>query len=124
MAQPPKGFFPWWDRPVVKDLNLSQAQTRQIRLTVREYRDKLIEARAALDKAEANLQDVLEDETLDVKKGDAAVEGLAHARENLTRVFAQMSVKLRGVLTQPQWKELQKRREGIEAERKALKKTP
>ena len=59
LAQPPRGFFPWWDRPVAKDLNLTVPQMRQIRMTVREYRDKLIEYRAAVEKAEAGLQDVL-----------------------------------------------------------------
>ncbi len=121
-AQPPRAYFNWWDRPLVKDLNLTPAQMKQIRGTVREYRDKLIECRAALEKAEMGLQDMFEDETLDQRKADQAVENLAHARENLTRTFAQMSLKLRAVLTQPQWKELQKRREAIEAERKAAKK--
>jgi Spy/CpxP family protein refolding chaperone len=124
LAQPPRGFFPWWDRPVARDLNLSPAQTRQIRLTVREYRDKLIELRASLDKAEADLQDVFEDETVDQKRADAAIENLAHARENLTRAFAQMSLKLRMVLNQQQWKELQKRKEALDAEKKAMKKQP
>ena len=124
LAQPPRGFFPWWDRPIAKDLNLTAPQMRQIRMTVREYRDKLIEYRAALDKAEAGLQDIFEDEKVDPKKADQAVENLAHARENLTRAFAQLSVKLRQVLTQEQWKELQKRREDRQEERKSLRKAP
>ena len=124
VAQPPRGFFPWWDRPVVKDLNLSPGQIKQIRVTVRGYRDKLIELRAALDKAELGLSDIFEDERVDQKKADLAVENLAHARENLTRAFAQMQVQLRLVLNQDQWRELQKRREAIDAEKKALQKKP
>jgi Spy/CpxP family protein refolding chaperone len=123
-AQLPRGFYPWWDRPVVKDLNLKQEQMRQIRMTVRDYRSKLIEARQALEKAEGELQEVFDAETVDPKRADAAIENLAQARENLTRAFSQMSLKLRLVLTQDQWKELQARREGVEAARKAAKKQP
>lgn len=123
-AQLPRGFYPWWDRPVVKDLNLKPEQMRQIRLTVRDYRSKLIEARAALEKSETELQEVFDAETVDPKRADAAVENLAHSRENLTRVFSQMSLKLRLVLTQDQWKELQTRRESVEAARKAARKQP
>jgi Spy/CpxP family protein refolding chaperone len=120
-AQPPRGFFPWWDRPVAKDLNLTPDQMRRIRQTVREYRNKLVDLRAGVEKAELDLQDVFEDEHIDPKKAGAAVEGLAQARGNLTRAFSQMSLDLRVVLTQQQWKELQKRREEIETERKAKK---
>ena len=123
-AQLPRGFYPWWDRPVVKDLNLKPEQLRQIRMTVREYRGRLIEARASLEKAEAELQEVFDAEAVDPRRADAAVESLSHARENLTRAFAQMSLKLRLVLTQEQWKELQARRESVEAARKAAKKQP
>ena len=111
LAQPPRGYYPWWDRPVAKDLNLSTAQTAQIRTTVREYRDKLIGLRAALQKAELDFQDHFDDENIDQKKAEQSIENLSHARENLTRAFSEMSLRLRLVLTSQQWKELQKRRE-------------
>lgn len=120
-AQPPRGFFPWWDRPVAKDLNLTPSQMQRIRQTVREYRNKLVDLRAGVEKAELDLQDLFEDERIDPKKASAAVEGLAQARGNLTRAFSQMSLDLRMLLTQQQWKELQKRREEMQTERKAKK---
>jgi Spy/CpxP family protein refolding chaperone len=110
-AQPPRGYYPWWDRPVAKDLNLTPAQTQQIRMTVREYRDKLIGLRGTVQKSELDFQDLFDDETIDQKKAEQAIDNLAHARENLTRAFSEMSLKLRLVLTAQQWKELQKRRE-------------
>lgn len=118
LAQPPRSYYAWWDRPVAKDLNLTADQTKRIRTTVRFYRGKLIELRAQLEKAELELQDVFEDEHVEASRASAAVEGLSHARENLTRAFAQMSVDLRTVLTQQQWKELQKRRAESDAEEK------
>lgn len=110
-AQPPRAYFPWWDQPLAKDLNLTPAQRQKIRTTVHEYRDKLMQERAAVQKAEIDLQDVFDNDTIDITRAFAAVENLARARENLTRTFAEMAVRLRMVLTNQQWHELQKRRQ-------------
>ncbi len=109
-AQPPRAYFPWWDQPLAKDLNLTPAQRQKIRTTVHEYRDKLIQERAAVQQAEVDLQDVFDTDTIDITRAFAAVDNLARARENLTRTFAEMAVRLRMVLTNQQWRELQKRR--------------
>ena len=109
-AQPPRAYFPWWDRPLTKDLNLTPNQRQKIRTTVREFRDKLKEERAAVQRAELDLQDVFNGDTIDVQRAFASVENLAIARENLTRTFAQMALRLRLVLTKDQWEQLQKRR--------------
>jgi Spy/CpxP family protein refolding chaperone len=109
-AQPPRAYFPWWDQPLAKDLNLTPAQREKIRNTVHEYRDKLIQERGAVQKAEIDLQDVFDNNTIDITRAFAAVENLARARENLTRTFAEMALRLRMVLTNQQWHELQKRR--------------
>jgi Spy/CpxP family protein refolding chaperone len=114
----PRGFFNWWDRPLVKDLNLRPAQMREIRTTVRDYRVKLVDARAGLARAEQELQEVFDADTLDLKRAEAAVENLVRAREVLTRDLAQMSLRLRQVLTTEQWKELQRRRDEIESRRR------
>jgi Spy/CpxP family protein refolding chaperone len=104
------GLFPWWDSPLVRDLNLSEDQRRQIRATVREHRDRLIEQRAALEKAEARLQDLMNEDQVDEAKAFEAVEQVIAARTELTRTLARMAVKMRGVLTTQQWHELQRRR--------------
>jgi len=109
-AQRPRGFYPWWDRPVARDMNLRPAQQRQIRSTVREYRGKLMDARAALERAETEFQDAMKMENIDERRAEAAVENLAQARASLTRAFSRMSLQLRLVLTSEQWKELEKRR--------------
>jgi len=109
-AQPPRAYFPWWDRPLTKDLNLTPSQQQKIRTTVREFRDKLKEERTAVQRAELDLQDVFNGDTIDVQRAFASVENLAVARENLTRTFAQMALRLRLVLTKDQWEQLQQRR--------------
>jgi Spy/CpxP family protein refolding chaperone len=109
-AQPPRGFYNWWDSPVAKDLNLSDDQMKQIRATVRDHRTKLIDARASVEKAEAEMEDAFNDESFSQARAGDAIERLVAARSELTRVFSQMSMRLRSVLTAEQWSELQKRR--------------
>jgi Spy/CpxP family protein refolding chaperone len=109
-AQQPKNFYAWWDSRVVEDLNLNDAQKRQIRQTVRDYRLKLIDERAAVQKAEAELGDLFNDERFDTKRATVAIDRLAAARAGLTRLLTQMAVELRAVLTIDQWRELQRRR--------------
>lgn len=110
MGQSPRGMFPWWDSPLAKDLNLTDDQTKQIRATVQEYRSRLIDLRGAVEKAELNLEDQFNEDNVDARKANDAIDKLVAARGDLTRAFSQMSLKLRGVLTADQWRELQKRR--------------
>ncbi len=117
-AQLPRGFYPWWDQPIVKNLNLTDTQSRDIRVIVREYRGKLIEERAALEKAESDLQYLFDDDNVDSKRASQAIEELANARLNLTRTFSQLALRLRLVLTPEQWRELQKRRQEMQQQRR------
>ena len=110
LAQLPRNMYAWWDSPVAKDLNLTEAQTRQIRQTVREYRKRLIDARANMEKAEIDLEDIFNEETPDLRRGQEAVERLAASRGDLTKAMSEMSLRLRALLTLEQWNELQKRR--------------
>ncbi|MEK7751983.1 MAG: periplasmic heavy metal sensor [Acidobacteriota bacterium] len=109
LAQPPRGFFPWWDSPMVRDLNLTEDQRRQVQEVVRDYRGKLIDARAAVEKAEGDVEDLFNDDQLDARRAGDAVDKLVASRGEMTRAFAQMSLKLRTVLTPQQWRELRRR---------------
>jgi Spy/CpxP family protein refolding chaperone len=113
LAQPPRGFFAWWDSPVVRDLNLSEDQQKQIKSAVREYRTKLIDLRASAEKADAEMEEAFNDEPFDQRRASEAVEKVVVARGELTRGLSMMGVRLRSTLTPDQWKELQKRREGM-----------
>jgi Spy/CpxP family protein refolding chaperone len=109
-AQLPKGFYAWWGSPVVRDLNLSDEQKRQIRSTVKDYRPHLVELRAEVERAEGDLEYQFNQQPVDTRKANEAIDRLAAARSDLTRTLSQMSLKLRAVLTQRQWQELQQRR--------------
>ena len=109
-AQMPKGFYAWWASPMVKDLNLTPSQTQQIRSTVKQFRPRLIDVRAEVAKAEIDLEAQFSHDPVDQTKANAAIERLIGARGELTRLLSQLSLKLRTVLTEQQWVELQKRR--------------
>ena len=99
----------WWDQPVARDLGLSDEQNKQIRATVAESRDHLIQLRGAVDSAEAVLRDAMDEEKVDARHAQAAIEQVVATHAEMMRAVAQMSLKLRGILTSAQWQELQKR---------------
>jgi Spy/CpxP family protein refolding chaperone len=112
-AQMPKGIYAWWNRPeIAKDLNLTPAQRQQIRATVQQYRAHLLNVRSEVNRAEQELADQFNREPIDPAKTNEAIERLVDARSDLTRTITQLSLKLRLVLTEQQWQELQRRRPG------------
>jgi len=113
--------FPWWDRPIVRNLDLSPEQQRQIRETVRECRDRLIELRANVQKAEAGLQDQMNEDRVDETKANEAVERVVATRGDLLRAVSRMTVRLRAVLTPEQWQRLRRR---LAEQRQPLRRGP
>jgi Spy/CpxP family protein refolding chaperone len=112
-AQMPKGFYAWWSRPEIRqDLKLSNEQQRQIRVTVTQFRPRLVEIRAEVNKAEIDLAAEFDHDPVDQARANRAIERLIGARSDLTRTLSQLSLKLRTVLTEQQWQELQRRRPG------------
>ncbi len=108
-AQGPRRDVPWWDTPLAKNLNLSEDQSRQIKTAVREHRGKLIDMRAAVERAELEIEDMMSTESVDLRKAADATERLVKARGDLTREYTLLSFRLRAVLTPGQWKDLQRR---------------
>jgi Spy/CpxP family protein refolding chaperone len=112
-AQMPRGFYAWWGRPEIrKDLKLSNEQQRQIRVTVAQFRPKLIDLRAEVNKAEIDLAAQFDHDPVDQARTNQAIERLIAARSDLTRTLSQLSLKLRVVLTEQQWQQLQRLRPG------------
>lgn len=101
--------MPWWTSDVVHDLGLTPAQTQKIHQIVRSYRDRLFDARNNVQKAEAALEDVMNDSEVNPAAAKPVIDRLADARAASTRVFTEMSIQLRSVLTIDQWRELRKR---------------
>ena len=116
-AQMPKRFYAWWNRPeIARDLNLSPAQRQQIRATVQQFRPHLMDVRTAVNQAEQDLEEQFNHDPISPEKTNQAIERLVDARSDLTRTLSQLSLKLRLVLTEQQWQDLQRRRPAREGE--------
>ncbi len=107
-AQMP-GMFPWWEGPLRNDLGLSEEQNKQINAILQERRGLMIQLRTAVQLAEGDLREQMNAAQVDVKKTSEAIEKVVATRGELMRAVAQMSLRLRLVLTPEQWLELQKR---------------
>lgn len=108
-AQPPP-YFPWWESRFSDDINLDESQRQRIRDIQREYRDKMIDQRAELEKAEARLEDLFSEPEITDAAAESTVDELIAAREAMTRSLTEMSIELRRVLTLEQWSELREKR--------------
>jgi hypothetical protein len=91
-----------------------QGQMVKIRQIVRSYRDRLFDASNTASKADAELKHILSEASVNSAAARPVIERLAEARANTTRLFTQMSVELRSVLTQDQWRQLVKRWSEVE----------
>ena len=106
--------LPWWTSPVVHDLGLTPQQTERIKQIVRSYRDRLFDAHNDANKAEAELKDILNEPKVNPATAKSAIDRLAQARAENTRLITEMSVHIRSVLTFDQWRELVKRWEEVQ----------
>ncbi|MBV8864750.1 MAG: periplasmic heavy metal sensor [Acidobacteriaceae bacterium] len=101
--------FPWWNSPVVRDIGLTPDQSQKIRETVRSYRNRLLDARNNVLKAEGDLEDIMNGSEVDPNQAKAVIDRLASVRAASSRVFLEMSVQLRSILTLDQWRQLVRR---------------
>jgi Spy/CpxP family protein refolding chaperone len=104
-----RGPRPWWDGQISRDLNLSDVQSKQIRSTVEEYRGRMMDLRATVNRAEHDVQASFDEDPVDQTKANDAINRLASARGELTRAVSQMDLRLRTILTAEQWNQLQSR---------------
>ncbi len=101
--------FPWWNSPVTREIGLSAEQSQRVHQIVRSYRGRLLDARNNALKAEGDLEDILNSPEIDPTEAKAVIDRVASARANSSRVFLEMSIKLRSVLTLDQWRQLVRR---------------
>ena len=99
---------PWWDGPLAQDLKLTEEQQRQIKKAVKDFRPKTFELVTAVNKAEAEVQAAFNEDPVDQKKANDAIDRLVAARGDLFRLNSQRDLKLRSLLTAQQWQDLQK----------------
>lgn len=105
--------FPWWNSPITREI-ISPEQAQRIHQIVRAHRDRLFDARNTQQKAEAELEDLLNDPEISPDATRAVIERIALARANTSRVFLEMSAQVRSVLTLDQWRALTRRWEEMQ----------
>jgi Spy/CpxP family protein refolding chaperone len=108
-AQMPRSLTPWWNRPAIRrDLDLSNQQMRQIRMTLAQFRGRMLEVRAEADRADRDLEAEFARDPIDQARANQAIERVIAARGEVTRTISQLSLKLRTILTEEQWRKLQR----------------
>jgi periplasmic protein CpxP/Spy len=101
-------FGAWWkNSEVVKELQLSDAQVKQIEQTFLDYRLKLIDLRADVERQETKLQPLLEADQPNEQQVSSQVDAVVAARGKLEKTNTMMMLAIRRVLTVDQWKKLQ-----------------
>jgi Spy/CpxP family protein refolding chaperone len=114
-AQPPQGPPPppiaWWENPIGNGLELTDAQRERVARLSKEFNDRLVQKRASLDRAEQELNEVFNANTIDWERARTAIDQLANARRDMTRDLSWMTLRMRDVLTLDQWKTLEARRQ-------------
>ena len=116
-APPPPPMIPraggpelgaWWkNSEIVSQLQLSDAQIKQIEDPFLDFRLKLIDLHADVERQEAKLQPLVEADQPDEAKVSAQAELLVAARGKLEKANIMMMMAIRKVLTVAQWKKLQ-----------------
>lgn len=106
----PRGPRPWWDSEVTRELNLSDAQLKQIHQTQKDFRPRMTEVRIEVTKAEADVDAAFNEDPVDQNKANDAINRLAAARAEVTKAVSQMDLKLRMILTAEQWQQLKQYR--------------
>jgi len=105
---PPPELGKWWkNSDIVTQLQLTEAQIKQIEDTFLDYRLKLIDLHAEVERQEARLQPLIEADQPDEAKVSAQIDLVIAARGKLEKANTMMMLAIRKVLSVEQWKKLQ-----------------
>ena len=110
---PVRGFGgSWWkNSELAQKLNFSDQQKQQLEKTFLDYRLKLVDLRADVEREELKLQPLMDADTLNEAQISSQLDTLLAARMKLEKTNAMMNVSMRKVLTAEQWKQLRSMRE-------------
>lgn len=101
-------FGKWWkNSEIVKDLQLTDQQVKQIEQTFLDYRLKLIDLHADLERQETKLQPLMDADVPNEQQISSQVDAVVAARAKLEKTNTMMMVAIRRTLSVEQWKKLQ-----------------
>jgi Spy/CpxP family protein refolding chaperone len=99
----------WWNNPsLAAFVGLTGDEQKKMDDVFQQYRLKLIDLNAALEKEEAILEPLVAATQLDESKIAAQIDRVAQARAELEKANGRMLLGIRKMLTQEQWNKLQR----------------
>jgi periplasmic protein CpxP/Spy len=105
----------WWNNPkLVERLKLTEAQRKAFDGILLEHREKLIDLRGNVEKAELEMEPLMSADQANEVKILAQIDKVAQARAELEKANARFLLAIRAKLTPEQWKQLQADRIGHE----------
>jgi len=109
----------WWNNPeMVEKLKLTEAQRKAMDGILLEHREKLVDLRGNVEKAELEMEPLMGEEQPNEGKILAQIDKVAQARAELEKANARFLLAIRGKLTPEQWKQLQAERGNRREERR------
>jgi protein CpxP len=97
----------WWNDPsMVEKLKLTDDQRKTMDKILLEHREKLVDMRAAVEKAELEMEPLVQDDSPNEAKILAQIDKVAQARAELEKANARFLLAIRGKLSPEQWKGL------------------
>ncbi|MGD0095234.1 MAG: Spy/CpxP family protein refolding chaperone [Terracidiphilus sp.] len=98
----------WWNNPkVIERLKLTDDQRKAFDGILMEHREKLIDLRANVEKAEVEMEPLVGADQPDESRILAQIDKVAQARAELEKANARFLLAIRNKLTPEQWKQVQ-----------------
>jgi Spy/CpxP family protein refolding chaperone len=102
----------WWNNPsIVEKLQLTDDQRKAMDAILQQHREKLIDLRANVEKAELALEPLISGDNPNESAVLAQIDQVAQARAELEKANARFLFALRSKLTPDQWKQVQEFRQ-------------
>lgn len=109
----------WWNNPkIVEKLNLTDDQRKAMDDIYQKHREKLIDLRASVEKAEVEMEPLVRADQPNESAVLAQIDKVAQARAELEKANARFLFELRSKLTPDQWKQVQEFRQNHEGMRR------
>ena len=106
----------WWNNPrMVAALKLTDSQRKAMDAILFNHREKLIDLRANLEKAELAMQPLMSASQPDQKAIESQIDKIVAARGTLEKANALFLLDIRMKLTPDQWNQLQNMRSAMRA---------
>ncbi len=98
----------WWNNPgIIERLKLTDDQRKGMDAILLQHREKLIDLRANLEKAELTMQPLMGADTPNDAAITSQIDKVVQARAELERANARFLLAIRDKLTADQWKQIQ-----------------